>query len=194
MPGSRRGAPHTVFLPPWFMLFLSRGGPPKPFILASYSHKDIKKKTQQKELLGMAVKCFIRKAGRGNRVTLYALAQQSEAWVLEHRLSSCGAWAYLPCSAWAHVQVRPEAHTRSREQAHRRTGGDLFVSRLPNRCTWSEGPRPLSSGKDVLGLPCSPLFFVSICQEFSCPVHPGRTSSSSTSVPRSFPLLALRCD
>lgn len=25
----------------------------------------------------MAVKCFIRKAGRGNRVTLYALAQQS---------------------------------------------------------------------------------------------------------------------
>lgn len=77
MPSSRRGAPHTVFLPPWFMLFLSRGGPPKPFILASYSHKDIKKKNQQKELLGMAVKCFIRKAGRGNRLTLYALAQQS---------------------------------------------------------------------------------------------------------------------
>ena len=22
------------------------------------------------------------------------------AWGLEHRLSSCGAWAYLPCSMW----------------------------------------------------------------------------------------------
>lgn len=52
-------------------------GSPKAFHSASYSHKDIKKKTQQKELLGMAVKCFIRKTGRGNRVTLSALAQQA---------------------------------------------------------------------------------------------------------------------
>lgn len=42
-PGSRQGTYSTLFLPPWFVLFLSRGGPPKPFIPASYSHKDIRK-------------------------------------------------------------------------------------------------------------------------------------------------------
>lgn len=172
MPGSRRGAYSTLFLPPWFILFLSRGGPPKPFIPASYSHKDIKKKTQQKELLGRAVKCFIRKQG-GGRLTLSVLARR--AWFLRDPQRPRGNRGHRGARGQQHTLVHTPAQTLAR--THAGTGRRVHVrahvgvrgsisKQIPNHCAPSKGPSPLSSGRDALGSPRGS-FFVPMAEEAS---------------------------
>lgn len=200
MPGSRWGAYSTRFLPPWFILFLSRGGPPKPFIPASYSHKDIKKKNPAERIIRQGCQMLYQKSREGEQGNPFRAGLAPE----RPRASPGGAQATEEHGArprstpHTHAPAGRLARTHARAQAcmcvcvHRWVCTGLFTSRFPNHCTPSEGPGPLSSGRAALGPPRGSSF-VPISRERYVPV-PAPAGASAPRYPGagSFPPLGGR--
>ena len=99
----------------------------------------------------MAVKCFIRKTGRGQGNPLCA---GPTGWFPRGpaRQEGLGLRSAPPTGTCPLRQAhRGQACTRV--SVHRWVCVGLCISRFPNCCIQPEGPRPLSSGRDPRGPP-----------------------------------------